>query len=66
MAVRFSDGDAGLDLQVTDDGRGFDPDAVGDGHYGLVGMRERANLLGGSLLVDSHPGRTSVRLEVPR
>ena len=66
VAVRFSDGDAGLDLQVTDDGRGFDPDAVGDGHYGLVGMRERANLLGGSLLVDSHPGRTSVRLEVPR
>ncbi len=64
--VRFSDGDAGLDLEVTDDGRGFDPDAVADGHYGLVGMRERASLLGGSLLVDSQPGQTSVRLEVPR
>lgn len=66
VAIRFSDGDAGLELQVTDDGHGFDPDAVADGHYGLVGMRERASLLGGSLLVDSQPGQTSVRLEVPR
>ena len=63
---QFTDGDGGLSLRVTDDGRGFDPDAVGAGHYGLVGMRERAGLLGGSLLVDSRPGRTSVRLEVRR
>ncbi len=66
MVVQFTDGDGGLSLRVTDDGRGFDPDAVGAGHYGLVGMRERAGLLGGSLLVDSRPGRTSVGLEVRR
>ncbi|MEZ5089521.1 MAG: sensor histidine kinase [Micropruina sp.] len=66
VVVQFTDGDGGLSLRVTDDGRGFDPDAVGAGHYGLVGMRERAGLLGGSLLVDSRPGRTSVGLEVRR
>lgn len=66
VLVQFTDGDAGLALQVTDDGEGFDPDAVGQGHYGLVGMRERAELIGGGLLVDSRPGRTAVRLEVAR
>ena len=66
VLVRFTDGADGLSLQVIDDGRGFDPDAVGHGHYGLVGMRERAALIGRSLAIDSGPGRTAVRLEVGR
>ncbi len=66
VLVQFADGDAGLSLRVTDDGRGFDPDAVRDGHYGLIGMRERAGLIGGSLTVDSRPGRTAVLLEAGR
>ncbi len=66
VTVQFADGASGLSLQVTDDGRGFDPDAVGPGHYGVVGMREHAALIGGSLRIDAHPGRTAVRLEVPR
>ncbi|MBK7822581.1 MAG: sensor histidine kinase [Tessaracoccus sp.] len=66
VLVQFSDGAAGLSLQVVDDGCGFDQDAVGPGHYGLVGMRERAVLIGGALLVDSRPGRTVVGLEVRR
>ncbi|KAB7834275.1 hypothetical protein FRZ00_30190 [Streptomyces mobaraensis] len=53
---------------VEDDGRGFtdlDPAASGR-HGGLLGMRERAALLGGSLTVDSRPGHgTRVRLRVP-
>lgn len=66
VLVQFADGAGGLSLRVTDDGRGFDPDAVRDGHYGLVGMRERAVLIGGSLRVDSRPGRTAVLLEAAR
>lgn len=49
----------GVLLRVEDDGRGFDPRSIrprGDGGYGLVGMRERARLLGGSLTVESRPG----------
>ena len=44
-----------LCLRVSDDGRGFDPAAV-HGSFGLVGMRERVLMLGGSLSLDSHPG----------
>ncbi len=66
VLVQFSDGGTGLVLQVTDDGDGFDTDAVGEGRYGLVGMRERAALIGGRLWVESRPGSTSVRVEVPR
>ena len=50
---------------VADDGSGFVVGQVGDTH-GLVGMRERAELLGGELQVDSAPGRgTTVRASVP-
>ncbi len=49
---------------VEDDGRGFDPQTVSRG-FGLVGMRERAHLLGGVLEIDSAPGRgTRITLEV--
>mgnify|MGYP002717702588 FL=1 len=44
-----------LCLRVSDDGRGFDPAAV-HGSFGLVGMRERVLMLGGTLSLDSHPG----------
>lgn len=46
-----------LDLTVTDDGRGFDPDAISENEgLGLAGMRERAALVGGTLAVRSMPG----------
>lgn len=52
-------------LEVRDGGLGFDPHLVNDGHYGLVGMRERAEAVGASLAVDSRPGSgTTVRLEL--
>ena len=53
-------------LVVEDDGRGFDASEVPDGHHGLVGMRERAELLGGTFEVVSVPGvGTRVEAAVP-
>jgi signal transduction histidine kinase len=51
---------------VEDDGRGFDPRTPRDGSLGIVGMRERAALVGGSLTVESRPGAgTTVAAQVP-
>lgn len=45
-------------LSVEDDGIGFDSKrAIGGGHFGLAGMRERAELAGGSLKVESQKGK---------
>ncbi len=60
-----------LMLQVKDDGQGFE--LLGEaergrerGHFGLVGMQERASLLGGSAEIESAPGQgTRVRISVP-
>jgi signal transduction histidine kinase len=50
---------------VRDDGTGFDPVENGSG-FGLLGMRERAELLGGTLSIESAPGEgTTVSAELP-
>ncbi|HET7027834.1 MAG TPA: sensor histidine kinase [Candidatus Limnocylindrales bacterium] len=55
-----------LRLTVADNGRGFDPSAVGPDRYGLVGMRERASLVGASLTIDSaRSDGTRVSVDVP-
>jgi signal transduction histidine kinase len=43
-------------LRVTDDGKGFDPDAVPDGHLGLAGMRARAERVGAQFTCTSRVG----------
>lgn len=58
-------------LEVRDDGAGFDPSKQAEylrtGHFGLVGMRERVEMAGGTWLVESSPGGgTFLRAEVPR
>jgi signal transduction histidine kinase len=57
---------ARLELHVCDDGRGFDQQTGRrDNSYGLLGMNERARLIGGSLSVDSAPGAgTTVSIHV--
>jgi signal transduction histidine kinase len=53
-------------IDVSDDGRGFDPAAVGPEHFGLRSMRGRVADLGGRLEITSAPGRgTVLRVEVP-
>jgi signal transduction histidine kinase len=59
-------------LTVTDDGRGFAPpheitELAGSGKLGLLGMQERAHLVGADLKITSTPGHgTHVEVEVPR
>jgi signal transduction histidine kinase len=50
---------------VEDDGRGFDPSAVADRGFGLVGMRERVAALGGRLELETGEGGTTIAAEVP-
>jgi len=69
VRVRLEFEPRGLRLTVGDDGRGFtvDPDAHSyGGHWGLLGMRERAGRIGGTLSVRSAPGEgTEVLLAAP-
>ena len=56
----------GIWLRVTDDGSGFDVTAVPDTSFGLIGMKERAESLGGDFKVSSEPGRgTLVEVLLP-
>jgi NarL family two-component system sensor histidine kinase YdfH len=57
VTLRLTGNDKGLEIEICDDGVGFDPAAVEAGHYGLLGMRERVRLAGGSLEVRSEPGK---------
>jgi signal transduction histidine kinase len=50
-------------ISIADDGRGFDKANVPDGHYGLLGMKERAAKIGGRLDVESGPQGTVVSIE---
>ncbi len=58
-----------LHLRIGDNGRGFDQQNVFSsraGHFGLIGMRERAERLGGELRLESNPGAgTEVEVTVP-
>lgn len=56
----------GLCVRICDDGKGFDPSTIPQGHYGLVGIQERVSYLGGNIEMDSAPGRGSrFTIEVP-
>jgi two-component system, NarL family, sensor kinase len=70
IVIRLESSPESVRLTVEDDGRGF---AIGDaaegraaGRFGLVGMRERARLLGGTFQIESTPGAgTRINTEVP-
>jgi signal transduction histidine kinase len=57
-----------LNLSVEDDGCGFEHEEAftTDGHFGLIGMRERAEQVGGELRLHSQPGHgTQLEVTVP-
>lgn len=65
--IDVREGDDRLHLSISDDGRGFDPDDENrsDG-FGLIGMRERVQLLAGRLdVVPASRGGTTVRAQLP-
>ena len=64
ISLRFSSDS--LELEVEDHGKGFVAEKSQRG-IGLVAMRERAELIGGTLVISPHPqGGTKVRLQIPR
>lgn len=62
--VNLSTDGSNIELEIRDNGKGFDPASVEDcGGIGLVSMRERAEKLGADLMIQSQPGLgTTVRL----
>jgi signal transduction histidine kinase len=65
VEVSVVEDDRSVTIVVSDDGKGFDPEARAEG-FGVVGMRERAALVGGSLVIDSAPGAgTRIRASLP-
>jgi signal transduction histidine kinase len=67
--VRFSFAPDSLEVTIEDDGEGFDPQktlATPGEHLGLIGMIERSESLGASLVLDSLPGQgTKVIFNIP-
>jgi signal transduction histidine kinase len=54
-------------MTIEDNGVGFDPDLLAvETRLGLFGMRERVDMLGGRLMIESSPGNgTTISVEVP-
>ncbi|HZN89644.1 MAG TPA: GAF domain-containing protein [Thermoleophilaceae bacterium] len=66
LTVEISERDAEVAVSVRDDGTGFGRERLRDGGFGLIGMEERVQLVGGRLEIDSTPGTgTAVRAWLP-
>jgi signal transduction histidine kinase len=68
IEIRLNVEEEELGLRFADDGTGFpvDLDQAGSGHFGLLGMRERAHEIGAELSVTSSPGHgTEVSIHLP-
>lgn len=67
VSVSVLEGQHQLILSITDDGKGFNPDVPqNSGHFGLIGMRERARVVGGQFSIESDSGRgTTIKIILP-
>ena len=67
VEIRVTDGADRVDLLVRDDGKGFDMNNRKRKSRGIIGMRERVELLGGQLTLESSPGKgTSISATLPK
>jgi len=67
VKVELTQHDEQLRIEVRDWGVGFRMDRVGEGHFGLVGIQERAEAFGGHAVITSSPGKgTTIVVELPR
>jgi signal transduction histidine kinase len=64
VRVEVAENDDAIVVCVADNGHGFDPAATAGG-FGLRGMRERVELAGGWMTIDSSPDGCAVRARVP-
>lgn len=66
VSVALSSADpAHMQLQIADDGVGFDTSLARPGHFGLIGLREQAQLIGAELQIESAPDSgTTLRLSL--
>ena len=66
VRVRAGVVESHLELLVGDNGIGFEPSEVREGCFGLASMRERAQIIGGELVIDSRPhDGTRIQIRVP-
>jgi signal transduction histidine kinase len=68
VKVAIQCGDNNLEVIIEDDGKGFDYTILQKDHHalGLFGMKERATLVGGELIIDTSPGKgTRLVLRIP-
>jgi NarL family two-component system sensor histidine kinase YdfH len=65
--ITLSDENERIWIEVTDNGIGFDVDTIGKktGHYGILGLQERARLIGGELNVFSNWDGTTIWMKIP-
>ncbi len=64
--VNFAVQNRTLDMEIRDNGMGFDVCQQTSGHYGLLGMHERARLAGGNLTIESNKNGTYLHLVIGR
>ena len=66
VTVKIDIGKTNVVATIKDDGKGFDPYTMKEGSFGLIGMRERVELLEGELTIDSKPGMgTLIMFNIP-
>lgn len=56
VQVALARAESGFSIAISDDGVGFDPEALPTGRYGLAGIQERASRMGARLTIDSRSG----------
>lgn len=66
VSINITLDDGMLRLEISDNGCGFDPDAIGNHSFGLLGISERLEALAGNLVIHSSPGcSTTLHITMP-